>query len=235
MPKGLSRPSLVGLLFAVAAATAAQNEVTYLNLVAYRFPTAQGGASEVLTNNGTGTLTWASPPSPEGLWEESLVLSTVPCPGGWSHKSSTDGKMLVPHSSEGGTGGADTHVHTVTGGSVGSVGLALAGTAAAVSSLSMSGSTQMDNAAHAHADTTLSSNTVGGSPPTLGVLTGWAVNTYSPIHSHAVTGLSMSSHDHAAGTLVGAAHGHAVGTLAIVAGSNLPQYYNLIVCRREVS
>ncbi|MCA4894676.1 MAG: hypothetical protein ING84_06675 [Cytophagales bacterium] len=50
-----------------AFAVNATGNITKINNVTTSFPSAQGAASTVLTNNGSGTLTWATPPTGWGL------------------------------------------------------------------------------------------------------------------------------------------------------------------------
>lgn len=53
---GLSVGSLLATTFAVSAT----GNITKINNVTTSFPSAQGSANQVLTNNGSGTLTWAN-------------------------------------------------------------------------------------------------------------------------------------------------------------------------------
>jgi hypothetical protein len=53
---GLSVGSLLGTAFAVNAS----GNITKINNVTTSFPSAQGSANQVLTNNGSGTLTWSN-------------------------------------------------------------------------------------------------------------------------------------------------------------------------------
>ncbi len=50
-----------------AFAVNATGNITKINNVTTSFPSVQGAASTVLTNNGSGTLTWATPPTGWGL------------------------------------------------------------------------------------------------------------------------------------------------------------------------
>lgn len=86
---------VVLVLFVLTAFVWAQGRVYYFNGVPYRFPTVQGGSGELLTNNGTGVLTWSPAPTPEGLWAGSVVFSTVSCPTGWTVSTTAAGRYLV--------------------------------------------------------------------------------------------------------------------------------------------
>ena len=125
---GSLRSALAVAVFVVAAALSAQDLVDYLNGVAYVFPGAQGSVDQLLTNDGSGALSWADAPTPEGLWTGSRVLSTVACPTGWTRVSAADDRALRGSGSSGVTGGSDTHVHSSLTGVTGSTAPSLSGT-----------------------------------------------------------------------------------------------------------
>jgi len=51
--------------------------ITKINNIAYSWPSAQGTAGDVLTNNGSGTLSWVSP-SNRGVYSNLVVKNVVP-------------------------------------------------------------------------------------------------------------------------------------------------------------
>ena len=85
---------------------------------------------------------------------------------------------------------------------------------------------------HTHTVSTTTTG-VGGAPPALGARQTLSLNSNDPAHSHSAGTLSGNSHNHSAGTLAVSSHGHGVGTLATAAASNLPAYYQLIVCQKN--
>jgi hypothetical protein len=216
---------LAAILAAVGTCLWAQNRADYLNGVAYLFPASQGAAGKVLTNDGTGALTWATMGSATGLWSNSIVLSTVSCPGGWTRLSAADARVLRANVTATGTGGSDTHSHGTSGVSATAT-VALSGSTGS-SGMGISGSTDIASVSHNHSTTTPGASvSVGGTT----VLTGLSVDNSDPSHSHGVGSLSGGGHSHSVGSLALSAHGHGVGSLALASASNVAAYYNLIVC-----
>jgi hypothetical protein len=225
------RPGLaLALVLAVGAFAWGADWVYRLNGVAYVFPAAQGSADEILSNDGTGVLSWAEPSMSVGIWTGGIVFSTVACPAGWTRLSAADSRVVRGAASVGGTGGADTHGHTLSG-VLGAATPAISGSAAG-SVVSIGGSTDATSVSHTHG-TSISYTNVGGTPPATGVMTGLTVQSSDPGHSHGAGSLAGSSHGHGVGTLVGTAHGHGLGTLAAASASNLAAYYGLIVCQKD--
>ena len=112
----------LAVLLVAGAVVLAQATVDYFNGVAYAWPSTQAAsASRLLTSDGSGALSWASPPSAEGLWSGVVVPSLVDCPAtGWTRVGAADGYLLVPDTSTGTTGGTATHTHTLSGLTAGS-------------------------------------------------------------------------------------------------------------------
>jgi hypothetical protein len=223
---------LLAILLLFGMAISAQDFVDYLNGIAYVFPSTQGGSDQILTNDGTGGLTWSDAPTPEGLWSGSRVFSTVSCPTGWTRVSAMDDRVLRGSGASGGTGGSDTHVHGTLSGVTGSTAPSVTGSSAG-SSVSISGSTSETSISHGHGVTPTGTAQVGGFPPAMGAWTSVAVNSSDPGHSHGVGTLTGGSHTHGAGTLALSSHGHGTGTLAAASASSLAAYYGLIVCEKD--
>ena len=223
------RAPFVVALVLVAAIALAQDRVNYFNGVRYVFSVAQGGAGQVLTNDGTGDLTWETTVSPEGLWTGAVIVSTSTCPAGYTRFSSADGRVLRAAASAGDPAGADTHVHTLSGASAGQA-VTITGSTGSKSP-SVSGTTGSTDISHTHSDqeSTQLFNDSGASS----ALTGVTIQSGGGSHSHGAGSLSGSSHTHSDGSLAGASHTHAVGTLATVSASNLPAYYGVILCRKD--
>jgi hypothetical protein len=214
-----------GVLLPVALA---QSRFYYFNDVGYVFPASQGASGHVLTNDGSGNLSWAAPPTPEGLWSGSVVLSSTSCPAGWTRLAAADARILRAAATAGGTGGSDTHTHTLTG-STGSQGVTVTGSTAS-NGVSISGSTGTTSISHSHSVTPTTAAAASGSTT---VLTGITVNAADPSHSHAAGTLAGGNHSHGVGTLAGAAHSHGAGSLAAGSVSNVPAYYGVIVCVKD--
>lgn len=235
MREGLSRRrglavAAPAMVLAAMVALQAQDRVDYLNGLAYIFPGTQGSADQLLTNGGAGDLSWADPPSPEGLWSGGIVLSTVACPAeGWTRVSAADDRLLRGATSMGGTGGSDTHDHTLTG-VLAAAAVSITGSTAG-SSGSISGSTSTASVSHSHGSG--SSSFYAGATMQVEALTSFSVNGADPSHSHGSGSLSEVSHSHGNGTLAGGSHGHSVGTLAIATASSLAAYYELIICQKD--
>lgn len=228
------RQGLVALVVALVAASSliAANTVDYFNDVPYTWPATQGDADHILTNDGTGALSWAAPPSAEGLWSGAIVPSLTDCPAvGWTRVSAADDKLLVPWSSTGITGGAATHTHTLSGLTGGTV-LSFSGNTAS-SALSIGGGTAVASISHNHTLNTSLSGTLltgeGSNPRLISVY----ISSYNPSHSHGAGTLSPGSHSHSGTTLSSVQHSHAVGTLATDAESNYPAYLDVVLCKRD--
>lgn len=223
------RAPFVVALVVVALSATAQDRLNYFNGVPYVFPVAQGGAGQVLTNDGTGALTWETTVSPEGLWTGAVIVSTSTCPAGYSRFSSADGRVLRGAATAGDPAGSDTHVHTLSGASAGQA-VTISGSTANASP-SVTGTTGGTNIDHTHTDneSTQLFNDSGASS----ALTGVTIQSGGGSHSHGAGSLSGGSHSHNDGSLAGASHTHAVGTLATVSASNLPAYYGVILCRKD--
>ena len=206
----------------------AQSRVYILNGIEYVFPASQGASGHVLTNDGSGNLSWAAPPTPEGLWSGSVVLSSTSCPAGWTRLAAADGRMLRAAATAGGTGGSDTHSHSLTG-SAASQAVTISGSTGS-SSVIISGSTGTTSVSHSHGVTPTTATAASGSTA---VLTGVSIQNADPSHSHAAGTLSGSNHNHSAGSLAGSAHTHAAGSLATATASNLSTYYEVIVCVKD--
>jgi hypothetical protein len=219
------RLALAAVLVIAGTCLWAQDRADYLNGVAYLFPLSQGAAARMLTNDGVGNLTWSPAGSSSGLWTNSVVLSTVACPTGWTRVSAADARVLRANTAAGGTGGADTHSHTVGGVSAAAT-VALSGSPSSVG-IGLSGSTDIASVSHSHTVTTPRSNVTAGGTT---FWTGFNVDNSDPSHSHGVGSLSGSSHGHSVGALAFDPHGHGPGSLALDSASNLAAYYNLVVC-----
>lgn len=225
---------------AAAAAVWAQGRVYIFNGIKYAFPSAQGTSGQVLTNNGTGGLSWATAASSDALWAGSIVMSSVACPAGWTQLAAADNRVLRGATVEGGTGGADTHVHTisgVTGSTAADVTGATASTALAITG--DTGNTGLGSHSHTTNITTANSNfgnVAGGtafSAPSLPTGNIGSSGTDLGGHTHAKGTLVIANHDHGDGSLAAAAHGHGVGTLAGDSASNLAAHYNVIICKKS--
>ncbi len=232
MREGLTRrAAFAGAILALASLLSAQGLVDYLSGVLYVFPSSQGAADQLLTNDGAGHLTWTNAPSPEGLWSGSRVLSTVACPTGWTRVSAADDRLLRGSGASGATDGSDTHTHASLSGVTGSTAPSISGNTGG-STVSISGSTDTTSISHGHGVTT-SWTGIGGTPPALGGRASLSINSTDPAHSHGAGTLSGNSHNHGAGSLAVGSHGHGAGTLATVSASSLPAYYQLIVCQKD--
>lgn len=233
MSKGLTRllaGAALGLLMLASAVAVAQGRVDYLNGIAYLWPAAQGDEDEILTTDGAGGLSWADAPSAEGIWQNSGVLSTVDCPAGWTRVSAADSRVLRGADTAGGTGGSDTHGHTVSG-VLGAAGFSVTGSSGS-SGVSVSGSTGAESVSHSHS-ASLGTTGVGGSPPTASVRANISIDSTDPTHSHGTGSLSGNGHTHAAGSLAGGSHGHGTGSVATDPVEAIAAYYSLIVCRKD--
>ncbi len=220
---GLLAASLLGL-----TVVGAQTRFYYFNGIGYTFPSAQGAAGTVLTNNGTGTLTWASPVSSEGLWSGSVILSTSACPSGYTRLTAADDRMLRAAATAGGTGGANTHTHTMSGTSAGQA-VTITGNTAG-NTVAVTGSTASATANHSHTNTPTSTGCAAGATTALSSV---AVDAGNAAHTHGAGTLAGASHTHGVGTLAGASHTHGAGSLTTSSGSSVPAYYQVIACRKD--
>lgn len=221
----------IATALALAAAVSmllAQDRLYYFNGVPYVFPDTQGAAGEVLTNDGSGNLSWDSVPTQEGLWSGAVVLSSTSCPSGWTRLSAADDRVLRAAATGGGTGGSDTHSHTISGSS-GGQGVSITGSTANNAS-DISGSTASTNIDHTHGTSTSQTYVAGGGTS---VLTDVSVYSAGGSHSHGAGTLSGSAHSHGKGSLAGASHTHGAGSLEAASASNLPAYYEVIVCVKD--
>jgi hypothetical protein len=224
--KGIASIGLgVLVLCGVAGVLLAQNRVYHFNGVSYVFPASQGLAGHVLTNDGTGELSWSAVPTPEGLWTGAVVLSQVACPAGWTRLAAADNRLLRAAATGGGTGGADTHTHTISGTS-GAQAVTISGSTSG-SGASVSGSTGSTSIAHSHGVTTSTSGCGSGSNS---ALTSVSINSGDASHSHSSGTLSCDSHSHGTGSLAGASHTHGAGSFAAASTSNVPAYFEVVVC-----
>jgi hypothetical protein len=205
----------------------AQNRLYYFNGVPYVFPASQGGAGTTLTNDGSGNLTWANPPS-QGLWSGAVVLSSGSCPAGWTRLAAADNRVLRGAATAGGTGGSDTHAHAISGTSAGQA-VTITGSTGS-SSVSISGSTGTTSISHSHGTSPSTVSCAGGSTA---VLVNVTVQSADPSHSHGAGTLSGGSHSHGVGSLAGASHTHGAGSLAAASASNVPAYYEVILCVKD--
>jgi hypothetical protein len=82
----------------------AQSDVNIINGVRYVFPASQGTAGKVLTNDGSGNLSWSDPVTPEGIWADAVILSLTTCPAGYTEDTS-GGWFLASRPSGGTIGG----------------------------------------------------------------------------------------------------------------------------------
>jgi hypothetical protein len=227
----LKRPGFaLALVLAVGALAWGADWVYRLNGVPYVFPVAQGGADQILSNDGAGALSWVEPSMSVGVWTGGIVFSTVACPAGWTRLSAADSRVVRGAASEGGTGGADSHGHTLSG-VLGAASPAISGSAAGAG-VSISGSTDATTVSHSHGTST-GSGAAGGFPPAAAAMTALTIESSDPAHTHGTGTLAGSSHGHGVGTLAGTAHGHGLGTLAGASASNLAAYYGLIVCQKD--
>jgi hypothetical protein len=213
------------VLCGVAGVLVAQNRVYHFNGVAYVFPSSQGLAGHVLTNDGTGELAWSAVPTPEGLWTGAVVLSQVACPAGWTRLAAADNRILRAAATAGGTGGADTHTHTISGTS-GAQAVTIGGGTSS-SGAGVSGSTSSTSIAHSHG---VSTSTTGCSSGANSALTSVTINSGDASHSHGAGTLSCDGHSHGVGSLAGASHTHGAGSFAAASASNLPAYFEVVVC-----
>jgi len=216
-----------GMLLAAAVAWG-QSRLYYFNGVPYIFPSTQGSAGNVLTNNGSGTLSWAAVPTSEGLWSGAVVMTTTSCPTGWTRLAAADNRVLRGASSAGATGGADTHTHTMSGTS-GSQSVSISGSTGD-SSVSISGSTGSTNISHTHSLTTTATYVGGG---VVQVIEAASADSADPAHSHTSGSLAGGSHSHSSGTLGASSHAHAAGSLSPATASNLPAYYAVVLCAKD--
>jgi len=225
-----SRWLILFALMLLSTIVCAADVVYYLNGVGYAFPSTQGSADRILTNDGSGGLSWSVAPSAEGIVPGMIVLSTVACPAGWTRVSAGDDRVLRGSATYGGTGGLDTHSHSVTGVlSAQTVGMSGSSGSTAVS---ISGSTDVTSISHTHGITKTMhgvANTGSDEQP----LVTMTANSSNPSHSHGVGSLSGDAHSHAAGSLGGESHGHSYGTYALASESALAAYYTIIACGKD--
>lgn len=221
-------PYIALAVLAAAGAVWAQNRLYYFNGIEYVFPSSQGLSGQVLTNDGAGILSWSAVPTPEGLWSGSVVLSSTSCPSGWTRLAAADGRMLRAAATAGGTGGADVHTHSLTG-STASQTVTITGTTGS-SSVSISGSTASTSISHNHSISPSYTTFASGGTQALSGLT---VNNADPSHSHDAGTLAGGSHSHGVGSLAGSAHSHAAGSLAAASASNVPAYYEVVICVKD--
>lgn len=214
--------------FLSADPVGAQDRFYYFNGVGYAFPATQGEAGTVLINDGTGALSWGTPPTTEGLWRGSVLLSTVACPAGWTRLSAADNRVLRGAAAAGGTGGSDTHTHTVSGTSA-SQAVTISGSTGS-SGVTISGSTGSTSIAHTHATTTSTTTCASGGTS---AVTTFSVQSGDANHSHSSGSLAGGSHSHDVGTLAGGGHTHGAGSLAADSASTLPAYYGIVLCRKD--
>jgi hypothetical protein len=156
------------------------------------------------------------------------VLSNVSCPSGWTRLAAADGRILRAAATGGGTGGSDTHSHTLTG-STASQGVTITG-ATASQGVTITGSTGATSISHTHSASTPTAQFADGGTS---AVTSVSVNAGDANHSHDAGSLSGSGHTHGVGTLAGAAHTHAPGTLATASASNVPAYYAVVLCVKD--
>jgi hypothetical protein len=219
---------LAALAALLAASVWAQSRVYWFNGVRYIFPASQGAAGKVLTNDGAGNLSWATVVAPDSMWAGSVVMSSVACPTGWTRLSAADNRVLRGAASAGGTGGADTHGHTLSG-STDSQGVTITGNTAG-SGVSITGNTGSTSISHTHGVTPTGTTAAAGGTSAVQSVT---VNSGDASHDHGSGTLAGGSHTHGTGTLAGAAHTHGGGSVAAASASNLPAYYGVIVCRKD--
>jgi hypothetical protein len=220
------------VVLCAATVVGAQATVDYLNGIAYTWPTSQAAsANRLLQSDGAGGLSWAAPPSAEGLWSGVIVPSLTDCPAsGWTRVSAADGYLLVPWDSVGATGGTATHTHALSG-LTGSTVVTISGNTAAQIP-SVSGSTAVESISHTHAMTV--NSTVDLSNGTdADRLISLSANSYNPSHSHTAGTLAMNSHDHSGTSYYGVAHSHAVSGLVVGTESNYPDYLDVVLCQRN--
>jgi hypothetical protein len=219
---------MAGFLLVLAAAVWGQSRKYYFNEVGYIFPAAQGSAGNVLTNDGSGNLSWAAVPTSEGLWSGAVIMSTTGCPTGWTRLSAADNRVLRGASSAGATGGADTHTHTMSGTS-GSQSVSISGDTD-TSSVSISGATGSTSISHTHSLTTTTTYVGAGGYE---VIQSASADSTDPAHAHTSGSLAGGSHSHSSGTLGASSHSHAAGSLSPATVSNLPAYYAVILCAKN--
>ena len=230
MREGLSRLALGLAVAALAAVVWGQGFVTYLNGIAYTFPSSQGAADEILTaSDGAGGLAWDDPPNSAGIVSGMIVLSTVSCPAGWTRLSAADGRFLRGSDTEGTTGGSDTHPHTLSGILTATAVSVTGSTGSSAPSISGSLATASVSHSHPYSDSTTGANT----PPGAAGAQSFTIFSADPSHSHGDGSYAGASHSHGDGSLAGGSHGHAVGTYALASESSVPAYYNLLVCEKD--
>jgi hypothetical protein len=59
------------------------------------------------------------------------------------------------------------------------------------------------------------------------------VNNADPSHSHGAGTLAGGSHNHGAGSLAGSAHTHGAGSMTAASASNVPAYYEVVICVKD--
>lgn len=122
-----------------------------------------------------GDGTWATPAGDS--WAGQVRMSTVACPAGWTRLAAADNRVVRGAASAGTTGGADTHLHDVTG------------------------TTALENTslAHSHGFTTSGPNNTFTATTDLGTQEGSASDTHT--HTGTTDNGNMNTHGHEAGTL----------------------------------
>jgi hypothetical protein len=225
----LARPFLLLALTLFCGLVCAADVVYYINGVRYAFPATQGDADRILTNDGSGNLSWSVAPSAEGIVPGMIVLSTVACPAGWTRVSAADDRAFRGSAAYGGTGGLDTHSHSVSG-VLSAQSLSMTGSVGSAA-VSITGSTGVMSIAHTHDITSTRRGAAGSFDEQ--PLERIAVNSSNPSHSHDVGSLAGDAHTHGTGSLSGASHGHSYGSYALVSESNLPAYITIIACRKD--
>lgn len=150
----------------------------------------------VLTTNGAGTVALeALPAASDELWSGAIQMSNTSCPGGWTRLTALDNRFPRGAASYGGTGGADTHTHDVTG-----------STAA--------------EASHTHDVDSGSQSTGGPSATGESYSSGSPFFAASQAHTHqinlSVTSGAGSSHSHGDGTLAAASGSNVPAYLNVI-------------------
>jgi hypothetical protein len=207
----------------------AETRINYFNGVGYVFPATQGAAGKVLTNDGSGNLSWASPATISELWTGAIIFSNSACPAGFTQLNATyNGRYFRASATGGGVGGSSSHGHTLTG-STDAQAVTLTGSSAGAT-ISISGSTGTTSISHTH---TLNPSYAGCSSGVYTSIYSISASATNPSHSHGVGTLSGGSHSHGVGTLAGSSHSHGVGTLAAGSTTITPPYYGVRACVKD--
>lgn len=185
-----------------------------------------------------GDNTWQTISSPEVFPSGLIVISTSPCPAGWTRVTSLDGRFLRV-GNPGATGGSDTHTHGT--GSL-SVAAHSHGGQTGTVSVSISGSTA-DAGNHSHSVNASGSGVTQSANWNQTADAGASFHVISDNHTHnfnvdvAGSTNTTGNHSHSfsgsgSGTGSIASEGPGISG-SVAAASNMPAYYEIYLCQKN--